>query len=227
MDPKKIVILFAPSQNANHVERAFLRAHFDVISTHDPQEAIVLLKREQPHALVIDWDLVNGTLKSITHVIQENCKKTALVLLTKNHNLEDRIHALDIGADECMDQPPRINELIAKVKALIRRIELVDHSPKTLNIRNLEINLDTHEVRRDGKNIDLTYTQFKLLYLLASKRDYVYTRDEILAKVWGENAFVTNRTVDVHVKRLREKLGEHDQPAHYIQTIHGLGYRFG
>ena len=81
-------------------------------------------------------------------------------------------------------------------------------------------------MRKSGKLIDLTYTQFKLLYLLAAKRDYIFTRNEILEKVWGENAYVTDRTVDVHVKRLREKLGEDRLPSKYIQTIHGLGYRF-
>ena len=93
-------------------------------------------------------------------------------------------------------------------------------------IKDISINLDTHEVRKDGKLLDMTYTQFRLLYLLASHRDYVFSRDEILDKVWGENTYVTNRTVDVHVKRLREKLGENRQPSKYIQTIHGLGYRF-
>ena len=90
----------------------------------------------------------------------------------------------------------------------------------------IEINLDTHEVRKGNNRIDLTYTQFKILYLLASRRDYVFTRDEILNKVWGKNIYVTDRTVDVHVKRLREKLGENGQPLKYILTIHGLGYRF-
>jgi DNA-binding response OmpR family regulator len=78
----------------------------------------------------------------------------------------------------------------------------------------------------NSNHIDLTYTQFKLLFLLASHRDYVFTREEILNFVWGEKTFVTDRTVDVHVKRLREKLGEDKQPLKYILTIHGLGYRF-
>ena len=93
-------------------------------------------------------------------------------------------------------------------------------------VKDISIDLDTHEVRKENKLIDMTYTQFKLLYLLASRRDYVFSRDEILNKVWGENAYVTNRTVDVHVKRLREKLGEQNKKSKYIQTIHGLGYRF-
>lgn len=226
MDVKKVLLLIAPSKIEDKIEQAFNRANFDVICTDDSRQVIALLKNERPHALVIDWDLLNSKLKEITQFIHENCKKTALVLLSKSKKAEQRIHAIEEGADDCLFQPPEVDELVAKVKALVRRIELVDHSPKRLMIRDIEINLDTHEVRKGGKAIDLTYTQFKLLYLLASRRDYVYTRDEILDKVWGENTYVTNRTVDVHVKRLREKLGEHEQPSKYIQTIHGLGYRF-
>lgn len=226
MDVKKVLLLIAPSKIEDKIEQAFNRANFDVICTDDSRQVITLLKNERPHALVIDWDLLNGRLKEITEFIHENCKTTALVLLSKSKKAEKRIHAIEEGADDCLFQPPEVDELVAKVKALVRRIELVDHSPKKLTVRDIEINLDIHEVRKGGKPIDLTYTQFKLLYLLASRREYVYTRDEILDKVWGENTYVTNRTVDVHVKRLREKLGEHELPSKYIQTIHGLGYRF-
>jgi DNA-binding response OmpR family regulator len=102
----------------------------------------------------------------------------------------------------------------------------LDNSPRNIKIKDIEINIETHEVLKGGKQLDLTYTQFRLLYLLVTHCDTIFSRDEILEKVWGENVHVTDRTVDVHVKRLREKLGEKTQPSRYIQTIHGLGYRF-
>jgi DNA-binding response OmpR family regulator len=103
---------------------------------------------------------------------------------------------------------------------------MLDGTPRNIKIKDIEINIDTHEVFKSGTPLDLTYTQFRLLYLLVTHRDTIFSRDEILEKVWGENVYVTDRTVDVHVKRLREKLGEKMQPSRYIQTIHGLGYRF-
>jgi DNA-binding response OmpR family regulator len=103
---------------------------------------------------------------------------------------------------------------------------MLDRFPRNIKIKDIEINVDTHEVFKAGTPLDLTYTQFRLLYLLATHRETIFSRDEILEKVWGENVYVTDRTVDVHVKRLREKLGEKMQPSRYIQTIHGLGYRF-
>lgn len=226
MNTKKVVVLIAHSKIGDKIEGAFIRANFDVFRTEDSYQAMSFLKRENPHAMVVDWDLVNGTTKEIARIIRDNCRKTALVLLSKSRKAEERIQALEEGADDFFVQPPEVEELVAKVKALVRRIDLVDHAPRALMIKDISINLDTHEVRKDGKLLDMTYTQFRLLYLLASHRDYVFSRDEILDKVWGENTYVTNRTVDVHVKRLREKLGENRQPSKYIQTIHGLGYRF-
>jgi len=159
-------------------------------------------------------------------LLRNQCRKTALVLISGSRKLMDRIHALEDGADEYFTPESETDELVAKVRAIIRRISMVNATPRSLTIRDIIINLDTHEVKKAGKLIDLTYTQFKLLYLLASQRDSVFSRQDILSKVWGENAFVNDRTVDVHVKRLREKLGENNQPSKYIQTIHGLGYRF-
>ena len=226
MNPKKILILLAHTKIGDKIEGAFIRADFTVARTDDSDQAISILRSENPHAMIVDWDYTNGVVSEIARVIRENCRKTALVLLTKSKKAEERIRALEDGADECIVQPPEVDELVAKVKALVRRIDLVDHAPRTLQVKDISINLDTHEVRKGSAILDMTYTQFKILYLLASQRDYVFSRDEILNKVWGENTYVTNRTVDVHVKRLREKLGEDKQMSKYILTIHGMGYRF-
>ena len=109
---------------------------------------------------------------------------------------------------------------------MIRRIDLVEHAPRELRVKDILINLDTHEVRVGNRIVDLTNTQFRILHLLGTNRDYIFTRNEILNNVWGENVYVTDRTVDVHVKRLREKLSGQTNSFKYIQTIHGLGYRF-
>lgn len=223
------VLLFINSEICDKIENAFLRAGFQVILSNNYKAIASLLKKEKPQVLIVDWDNADGVLKKIIKVINDNCKKTGLVLLSKRKKTAERIRALEEGADDCLASPPEIEELVAKVKAIIRRVDSVAHTPKILTAKDIIINLDTHEVRKGDKLIDLTYTQFKLLYLMASKRDHTFTRDEILEKVWGENAYVTNRTVDVHVKRLREKLNGDSQPAYpsrHIETIHGIGYRF-
>lgn len=157
MDAKKVLLLIAPSKLEVKLEQAFIRADFDVMCTEDSEQAISLLRNERPHALVIDWDLINGKLKEITQYIHENCRKTVLVLLSKNKRVRERIHAMKEGADDCLFQPPNINELVTKVKTMVHRIELITHAPKILTIKDIEINLDTHQVRKAGKLIKLTY----------------------------------------------------------------------
>lgn len=226
MEAYKVLLLVDENQLGDKSEQAFYRANFNVLRTSSAKDAVDLLHKESPDAMVGDSELINSQLAQITHLLKHQCRKTAFVLLSNHTKTMDRIHALEDGADDLVDFDSELDELIAKVKALVRRISLVSDTPKTLNIRDISINLDTHEVRKAGKVVDLTYTQFKLLYLLASQRESVFSRNDILSKVWGENTYVTDRTVDVHVKRLREKLGERGQPSRYIQTIHGLGYRF-
>lgn len=226
MDNKKILMLFSHNKISNDIEKAFLNAQFEVIRTEDHANAISILSNQQPQAVLIDWDKANGTVDEINRLIKESCRKTAMILISKSKKMNERIQAIEEGADDCIILPHEIEELVAKVRAMIRRIDMVDHTSRVIKIRDIEINLDTHEVIKAGKIVDLTYTQFKILYLLVSRRDYIFSRNEILDKVWGDNVFVTNRTVDVHMKRLREKLGEDQHPSRYIQTIHGMGYRF-
>lgn len=223
----KTIILFMPDSPIQiRIEQALIRNEFQVVHSNQINRAIEALKTKHPDAVIVDWDFANGGLAKINPIIRQHCQKTALVLLSKTADLEKRLQALEEGADECLGQPPAIDELVAKIKALVRRISIIDNTPRTMHIKDIEINLDTQEVARNGRSIELTYTQFKILCLLASHREAIFTREEILKKVWGNQAFVTDRTVDVHVKRLREKLGDKRQAAPYIQTIHGLGYRF-
>jgi len=226
METKRILLLISHNRIGDNIEKAFLDAQFDVVRTDNDLNAISILENQQPHAVLIDWDKADGTVAEINRTIKEKCRKTAMVLISKNKRSDERIKAIEEGADDCMPLPQEVEELVAKVCALIRRIDLVDNNSRSIKIKDIEINLDTHEVFKAGKTVDLTYTQFKILYLLVSRREYIFSRNEILERVWGDNVFVTNRTVDVHVKRLREKLDEENHPSRYIQTIHGLGYRF-
>jgi DNA-binding response OmpR family regulator len=226
MSVQKILLTTQNSHVEKEIKKSFSGASFSVRSIQDILEAMDLLKKENPRAFLVDWELIHDNMSEINRIVQESNRKTALVVISKNRKTAERIQALDEGADEYLCHAEKYEELVAKVKALIRRIDMVDSAPNRIIIKDIEINLDTHEVLKAGKSIDLTYTQFKLLYLLVTHRDTIFSRDEILEKIWGENVYVTDRTVDVHVKRLREKLGEQRHTSRYIQTIHGMGYRF-
>jgi two-component system phosphate regulon response regulator PhoB len=182
--------------------------------------------RDKPSAVIIDLDEFGDRAWSACIELKDDLvtRKSALILLSSVDDENLRVKGLESGADDFVAKPYSPREMIARIKAIARRISSGD--AKKIRVKDIEIDLDEHRVRKAGKPIDLTYIQFKLLYLLASRRNNVFSRKEILEKVWGKKVYVTNRTVDVHIKRLREKLGEYKYPSQYIETIHGTGYRF-
>jgi DNA-binding response OmpR family regulator len=190
----------------------------------DGLQEVVL--RDKPSAIIIDLDEFGDRVWPVCLELKDDLaiRKSALILLSSNEDENLRVKSLEAGADDIVAKPVGARELVARIKAISRRISTSD--AKKIRVKDIEIDLDEHRVRKAGKPIDLTYIQFKLLYLLASRRNNVFSRKEILEKVWGKKVYVTNRTVDVHIKRLREKLGEYKYPSQYIETIHGTGYRF-
>ena len=182
--------------------------------------------KEKPVAVLVNLDDFDEDAWLACSELKDDLvtRKSALVLLSASDNENFRIKGLESGADDFIKLPFNPREMVARIKAMARRLAMFDN--KKIRVKDIEIDLDEHRVRKAGKPIDLTYIQFKLLYLLASRRNNVFSRKEILEKVWGKKVYVTNRTVDVHIKRLREKLGEYKYPSQYIETIHGTGYRF-
>lgn len=182
--------------------------------------------QDKPAVIIIDLDEFGDRVWSLCMDIKEDLafRKTALILVSSSEDENLRVKALESGADDIITKPVGARELAARIKAIGRRMTTSDS--KKICVKDIEIDLDEHRVKKAGKPIDLTYIQFKLLYLLASRRNNVFSRKEILERVWGKKVYVTNRTVDVHIKRLREKLGEYKYPSQYIETIHGTGYRF-
>jgi DNA-binding response OmpR family regulator len=185
-----------------------------------------LAVQDKPAVIIIDLDEFGDRVWSLCMDIKDDIalRKTALILVSSSEDENLRVKALESGADDIIAKPVGARELAARIKAISRRMTTSDS--KKICVKDIEIDLDEHRVKKAGKPIDLTYIQFKLLYLLASRRNNVFSRKEILERVWGKKVYVTNRTVDVHIKRLREKLGEYKYPSQYIETIHGTGYRF-
>ena len=195
--------------------------HFENI-----RNALEITMREKPSVVIIDLDEFGESAWTTCLELKDDigARKTGIILISSNDDDALKIKGFEMGADDFVVKPYNKRELAARVKAVSRR--LTANESKKIKVKDIEINLDEHRVSKAGKPIDLTYIQFKLLYLLASRRMNVFSRKEILEKVWGKKVYVTNRTVDVHIKRLREKLGEYKYPSQYIETIHGTGYRF-
>ena len=192
----------------------------------DQEQVMDSAMHENPVAILINVDDFSEDAWNLCNELKDDfvSRQAALILLSENDDENTRIRGLETGADDFIELPFSPREVLARMKAISRRIQLADSTK--IKVKDIEIDLDGHRVSKAGKQLDLTYIQFKLLYLLASRRNNVFSRKEILERVWGKKVYVTNRTVDVHIKRLREKLGEYKYPSQYIETIHGTGYRF-
>jgi DNA-binding response OmpR family regulator len=202
------------------------REGYNLIHSASLAKAHEIVFLEDPVAVLVDLDNFGDEAWKFCAEMKDELigRRTAVILLSSSDDEGLKVRGLDLGADDFVTKPFGAAEMVARIRAISRRIARANS--KKIRVKDLEIDLDEHRVRKSGKPIDLTYIQFKLLYLLASRRMNVFSRKEILERVWGKKVYVTNRTVDVHIKRLREKLGEYKYPSQYIETIHGTGYRF-
>jgi len=147
-------------------------------------------------------------------------KKTVITFLTAREEDYSQIAALDVGGDDYITKPIRPRVFMSRIKALIRRLDRSEDE-ETVKVGDLKIDKEKVSVIRGEEVIELAKKEFELLYLLVSKPGKVFSREEIFNKVWGTDVIVGNRTIDVHIRKLREKIGDH-----YIKTIKGIGYKF-
>jgi DNA-binding response OmpR family regulator len=226
MEKGKIVFLNDEKKVSESLKTILKDDSYNVTYMDSIENISEISREDKPKGIFIDLTQYGDEGFDLCRKLKDNfeTRRAAIVLYTESADEDLIIKGLEAGADEFLSNKFSERETAARLKAIIRRIET--SSSKKIKVKDLEIDLDEHRVKKAGKSIDLTYIQFKLLYLLASRRDNVFSRKEILERVWGRKVYVTNRTVDVHIKRLREKLGEYKYPSQYIETIHGTGYRF-
>jgi phosphate regulon transcriptional regulator PhoB len=198
---------------------------FKVISAMDGEKALELVSSKEPEIIILDLMLPGIDGLDMCRELKRNDKTSSIpiIMLTAKGEESDIVIGLELGADDYITKPfsPRI--LVARVKAVLRRIETKEEEEKLIKIEQLSIDLVRHQVTYRGKTLALTSTEFNLLILLAKNRGKVFTRDQILDKAWKDGSFVVDRTVDVHIRRLRQKLGQASQ---FIETVRGVGYRF-
>ena len=203
----------------------FSNEGFEVFTAPDGEEALSNIKKVLPDVLILDLMLpgVSGldVCKSIR--ADDDIRDMSIIMLTAKGEEIDRVIGFELGADDYVTKPFSVRELILRVKVLLKkqRESLVEN--KLVTFGPIRIDLDAHELKINDKEIVLTALEFKLLQHLVKRKGRVQTREQLLGDVWGYSAEVTTRTVDTHIKRLREKLGN---TSDYIQTIRGVGYRF-
>lgn len=198
---------------------------YEVFTAGDGIAGLELIHKHDPHLIVLDLMLPRLSGYELCRKLRAEGVHTPILMLTARGEEADRVLGLDLGADDYVTKPFSVRELMARVRALIRRTAHVEGLPNQLEFGDVRVDFNRYEAFRGGRKVDLTRKEFGLLRMLAAKEGAVVTRDELLEKVWGYDAMPTTRTVDNHLAALRAKL-ERDaaEPCHLI-TVHGVGYK--
>ena len=203
------------------------REGFNASSVGSLDEAGEKLKSKKFDLILLDLMLPDGSGLDLCKKIKSNSETeaTPIIILTAKDDEVDKVVGFELGADDYVTKPFSVRELILRVKAILKRSDTKTKEVVEVERQfgDLKIDVDSHEVHVDSQLIELTALEFRLLKELVDKRGRVQSRDQLLSEVWGYNAEVTTRTVDTHMKRLREKLGSMGK---YVQTIRGVGYKF-
>jgi DNA-binding response OmpR family regulator len=200
------------------------KSNFTVKTFSNGARFLMYLNSEKPDLVILDLMLPDADGLEICRYMRkrDNLSSIPLIMLTAKIEESDRVCGLELGADDYMTKPFSPKELVARVKALLRRTtEKIDQSPR-IESGDIVVDLQRHVVTIKGNVIDLTSTEFRILHLLASRSGWVFSRDKILDHLWGDEKTVLDRTVDVHIKHLREKLGP---SGNVIKNVRGVGYK--
>jgi DNA-binding response OmpR family regulator len=223
------VLVVDDEPNIREVVGLYLRRDgHDVVSATDGEEALAVFRESQPDLVVLDLMLPKiGGLEVCRRMRAE--RRVPLIMLTARGEEEERVVGLSLGADDYVVKPFSPRELAARVTAVLRRVEepAGPTDQKVLSFEGLSIDPNTREVLVDGEPATLTAREFDLLYEMASTPGRVYTRDQLMQTVWGYTFSADTSTVTVHVRRLREKVEPDPARPRYLQTVWGVGYKFG
>ncbi|MBQ4611780.1 MAG: response regulator transcription factor [Clostridia bacterium] len=222
MDRNTILVIDDDRNILAIIEMYLKKEGFDVVTCERGDTAIDTFRKAAPSLVVLDVMLPGMDGWEVLAKLREE-SPVPVIMLTAKGDTTDRIQGLDLGADDYMAKPFEAKELIARIKAVMRRSAAADEE-KCVSFPNLSVSLDNYSVMLDGKQVEMPPKEIELLYFLASRPGKVFTREQLLEQVWGFDFFGDSRTVDVHVKRIREKLGERTE--WQIKTVWGVGYKF-
>lgn len=227
--PKKILVVDDEKDIVEMVKYNLEREGYTVLTARNGKRAIEQAQEKKPDLILLDimmpemdgWEVCKQLMKD------ENTSTTPVIFLTAKDSEVDEVVGLELGADDYIVKPISIRKLIARIKTALRRKESLETPGETVHevikIEGLEINVPNYTVKINSEDIILPKKEFETLVFLASHRGRVVSREVLLNSVWGENVVVVDRTVDVHIRKIREKLGAYGD---YIETVKGVGYRF-
>jgi two-component system OmpR family response regulator len=206
---------------------------YPTITASDGEQALALARSERPALVVLDIMLPGISGFEVCRILRQEATVPILMLTAKGEEI-DKVVGLELGADDYMTKPFSMRELVARVRAMLRRTEMVKQEtgksegpgPQTVHAGKIEIDLARHSTRNNGMDMDLSPKEYDLLVFLVRNRGQVFNREALLEKVWGYDFAGDTRTVDVHIRWLRQKIEVDPNNPEYIKTVRGVGYKF-
>jgi len=227
---QKVLIVEDEADIRKLVNYNLVQERYKVLEAEDGEQALKIVQRDKPHLVILDLMLPGLSGMEVCKQLRERpeTEKLPILMLTAKASETDRVLGLEMGADDYLSKPFSPRELIARVRALLRRANGAANAEQlpAYTKGGLRIDFSTYEVFARGKNIKLTLKEFELLKFLVQNPNRVLNRDQLLDRVWGGDTFVTPRTVDVHIRRLRKAIEKDDSHPKWILTLRGVGYKF-
>lgn len=223
--PTKILIVEDERPIREMIAFHLSRAGYDTLEAENSTRARQLIADEHPDVALVDWMLPDMSGLELTRLLkrEKDYDDLAIIMLTARADENDKVSGLTSGADDYITKPFSPRELVARIEAVLRRSRTADAESLTAGI--IELDVAGHRVSVRGEDVALGPTEYRLLKFLITHADRVYSRTQLLDRVWGANVYVEERTVDVHIRRLRKALTRYGADR-YIQTVRGAGYRF-
>ncbi|AYD39995.1 DNA-binding response regulator [Clostridium fermenticellae] len=224
MSSEKILIVDDEEHICELLKFNLQNSGYKTLVSNNGVDALKIVKQQMPDLVLLDLMLPGMDGYDVCKEIRKSLDISIIMITAKGEEF-DKVLGLELGADDYITKPFSIRELLARVKAVLRRAssEKID---KSFVFGNIVVNFEKHDITRKGLKLDLTLKEFELLEILIKNRGKVMTRDFLLDKIWGYEYVGETRTVDVHIRHLRQKVEEDDKNPRYIETIRGVGYRF-
>ncbi len=205
---------------------ALMKEGYEFSEAADVEQARPIMAGDRPDLILLDWMLPGMSGADYARRIRSDPETSdiPIIMLTARSEESDKIRGLDIGADDYITKPFSMRELLARIRAILRRVS-AEENRETVSVEGLALDPETFRVTANDQIIDISPTEFRLLYFFITHPERVYTRSQLLDHVWGQNVYVEERTVDVHIRRLRRTLSPFGFDK-FIQTVRSVGYRF-
>ena len=222
---KKILIVDDEVDIANSIQYVLTQEGFSTMLAHDGLRAMDVYEKDRPDLVILDLMMPGIDGYEVCRRGRSVDKKTPILMLTARTSEIDTVVGLELGANDYVAKPVRLRELVARVKAHLREAPEMQPEPAGIKLGDLYIDTDSRTVRVNDKDIELTFKEFELLLAMAKQPNRVFSRDQLFSQVWGSDFLGESRTVDVHIRYLREKLEENPSQPKHILTVRGVGYR--